>query len=87
MQLRDHAHHQPPGDAPAQEPGGPAQRPQGLPRRGLVVGQALGGFIAQEWGLAAPFWFAFVGAGVTLALVWTRLARIAHADGGMGQAR
>lgn len=47
---------------------------------GLVVGQALGGFIAQEWGLAAPFWFAFVGAGVTLALVWTRLARIASAD-------
>jgi MFS family permease len=46
---------------------------------GLVIGQVIGGVVAQEWGLAAPFWFAFVGSGVTLALVWTRLARIAHA--------
>jgi MFS family permease len=46
---------------------------------GLVVGQALGGFIAARWGLTAPFWFAFVGAGVTLALVWRQLGHIAHA--------
>ncbi|HEY3735995.1 MAG TPA: MFS transporter, partial [Jatrophihabitans sp.] len=47
---------------------------------GLVVGQAVGGLIAQTWGLAAPFWFAFVGSGVTLAAVWRQLDRIAHAD-------
>ncbi|WP_201308916.1 MFS transporter [Puerhibacterium puerhi] len=47
---------------------------------GLVAGQALGGVIAEHWGLTAPFWFAFVGAGVTLALVWRQLAHIAHAD-------
>lgn len=47
---------------------------------GLVVGQLLGGFIAQEWGLAAPFWFAFIGAGLTLALVWRQLGHIAHAE-------
>ncbi len=47
---------------------------------GLVVGQLLGGFIADQWGLAAPFWFAFVGSGITLALVWRQLANIAHAD-------
>ena len=47
---------------------------------GLVAGQALGGVIAQHWGLTAPFWFAFVGAGVTLALVWRSLGHIAHAD-------
>jgi MFS family permease len=47
---------------------------------GLVVGQSLGGVIAQQWGLAAPFWFAFVGSGVTLALVWRQLAHIAHAE-------
>ncbi len=45
---------------------------------GLVVGQALGGVIAERWGLTAPFWFAFVGSGLTLAVVWRQLASIAH---------
>ena len=47
---------------------------------GLVVGQGLGGVIAEHWGLAAPFWFALVGSGITLALVWRQLGHIAHAD-------
>ncbi len=47
---------------------------------GLIVGQALGGMIASRWGLTAPFWFAFVGAGLTLALVWNQLDHIAHAE-------
>jgi predicted MFS family arabinose efflux permease len=47
---------------------------------GLVIGQGLGGVLAQAWGLTAPFWFAFVGSGITLALVWRQLAHIAHAD-------
>ena len=46
---------------------------------GLLIGQALGGWIAEVWGLTAPFWFAFVGSGLTLALVWGQLANIAHA--------
>ncbi len=46
---------------------------------GLVVGQALGGWIAETWGLTAPFWFAFVGSGITLALVWRELGQIAAA--------
>ncbi|KON72637.1 hypothetical protein M768_14105 [Cellulosimicrobium cellulans F16] len=46
---------------------------------GSVVGQALGGILAQTWGITAPFWFAFVGAGVTLALVWRQLGHVAHA--------
>jgi MFS family permease len=45
---------------------------------GLVVGQALGGWLAEGWGLTAPFWFAFVGSGLTLALVWRQLGNIAH---------
>jgi predicted MFS family arabinose efflux permease len=45
---------------------------------GLLIGQALGGWIAEEWGLTAPFWFAFVGSGLTLAVVWRQLAAIAH---------
>jgi predicted MFS family arabinose efflux permease len=47
---------------------------------GLVIGQALGGLIADRWGLAAPFWFAFVGSAITLALVWRSVGHIAHAD-------
>jgi predicted MFS family arabinose efflux permease len=45
---------------------------------GLVLGQAIGGAIAQRWGVVAPFWFAFAGSGLTLALVWRRLGAIAH---------
>lgn len=47
---------------------------------GLVIGQALGGVIASRWGLTAPFWFAFVGAGLTLAVVWRQLSYVAHAE-------
>jgi MFS family permease len=47
---------------------------------GIVVGAGLGGLIAQYAGLVAPFWFAFVGSGITLALVWRQIAHIAHAD-------
>jgi MFS family permease len=47
---------------------------------GLVFGSALGGLIAGQWGLTAPFWFGFVGTGIILALIWRQLPRIAHAD-------
>ena len=46
---------------------------------GLVIGQALGGVIAQVWGLTAPWWFAFVGAALTLALVWRPISHIVAA--------
>ena len=46
---------------------------------GIVIGQALGGVIAENWGLTAPFWFAFAGSALTLGLVWRQLAHIAHA--------
>jgi MFS family permease len=47
---------------------------------GIVIGQALGGWIAETWGLTAPFWCAFVGSGITLALVWRQLPAIAHTE-------
>ncbi len=47
---------------------------------GIVLGEGLGGWIAEVWGLTAPFWFAFVGSGITLALVWRRLSAIAHTE-------
>ena len=47
---------------------------------GMLVGSLLGGLIASVGGLTAPWWFAFAGAGITLALVWRQLGHIAHAD-------
>jgi predicted MFS family arabinose efflux permease len=47
---------------------------------GLVVGSALGGLLAQRFGVTAPFWFAFVGSAVFLVLIWGQLAHIAHGD-------
>ncbi|SIT70913.1 MFS transporter [Microbacterium sp. RU33B] len=46
---------------------------------GLVIGQFLGGLIAQTWGLTAPWWFAFGGSAVTLVLVWRSISHIAAA--------
>jgi predicted MFS family arabinose efflux permease len=46
---------------------------------GLVIGAALGGLIAGRWGVTAPFWFAFAGSAIILALIWRELGYIAHA--------
>ncbi|WP_050761696.1 MFS transporter [Beutenbergia cavernae] len=46
---------------------------------GLAIGQAIGGLLAERWGVLAPFWFAFAGSAITLALVWRQLAQIAYA--------
>jgi MFS family permease len=46
---------------------------------GLVIGQLLGGLIAQAWGLTAPWWFAFAGSAITLLLVWRSISQIAAA--------
>ena len=46
---------------------------------GMVLGAALGGFIAGRWGVTGPFWFAFIGSVITLALIWRELSHIADA--------
>jgi MFS family permease len=46
---------------------------------GLVIGQLLGGLIAQTWGLTAPWWFAFGGSAITLAIVWRSISAISAA--------
>ena len=46
---------------------------------GLVIGQFLGGIIAQLFGLTGPWWFAFAGSAITLALVWRSISHIAAA--------
>ena len=47
---------------------------------GLVVGAAIGGFVARAGGVTAPFWFAFVGSAMILVVIWQALGHIAHAD-------
>jgi MFS family permease len=47
---------------------------------GIVIGSALGGLVASVWGVTAPFWFAFAGSALILALIWRSLLHIAHAD-------
>ena len=46
---------------------------------GMVIGTALGGVLADAWGLTAPFWFGFAGSAVLVAVLWRELGHIAHA--------
>jgi predicted MFS family arabinose efflux permease len=50
---------------------------------GLVVGTPLGGLLARQFGITAPFWFGFVGSVFLVAVLWRQFALIAHA----GEAR
>ncbi|MGE5136079.1 MAG: MFS transporter [Gemmatimonadota bacterium] len=47
---------------------------------GIVIGSAIGGVVASIGGVTAPFWFAFAGSAVILALIWRSLLYIAHTD-------
>lgn len=47
---------------------------------GIVVGGAIGGLVARQWGVTGPFWFAFVGSALILAAIWPQLENIAHQD-------
>ena len=47
---------------------------------GLVVGSAVGGLLAQRFGVTAPFWFAFAGSALFVVLIWRELRHIAHED-------
>ncbi len=53
---------------------------------GIVAGQAVGGVVARIWGVTGPFWFAFVGSALILALIWRQLPHIAHDDETAGEA-
>lgn len=47
---------------------------------GLVIGSGIGGVLAEQWGVVAPFWFAFVGSVLFVVLLWRQLRHVAHAD-------
>jgi MFS family permease len=46
---------------------------------GLVVGTPLGGILARMFGITAPFWFAFAGSALLVAILWRQFEHIAHA--------
>ncbi|MFZ8756852.1 MFS transporter [Microbacterium sp. HMH0099] len=46
---------------------------------GLVIGQLLGGILAQSFGITAPWWFAFAGSAITLVVIWRSISSIAAA--------
>ncbi len=45
---------------------------------GIVVGTPIGGLLARQFGITAPFWFGFVGSALLVAVLWRRFALIAH---------
>jgi MFS family permease len=47
---------------------------------GLVVGAPIGGFLARQYGITAPFWFGFIGSAILVALLWREFSHIAHDD-------
>ena len=46
---------------------------------GLVIGTPIGGLLARNFGIAAPFWFGFVGSALLVILLWRQFEHIAHA--------
>jgi predicted MFS family arabinose efflux permease len=46
---------------------------------GMVVGAPIGGLLARDYGITAPFWFGFVGSAVLVTVLWRQFVHIAHA--------
>jgi MFS family permease len=44
----------------------------------IAIGTLLGGALAAQWGVTAPFWFAFAGSAVLTAVMWRAFLLIAH---------
>jgi MFS family permease len=45
---------------------------------GIVIGTPIGGIIAGVFGITAPFWFAFAGSALLVAILWRQFKLIAH---------
>ena len=46
---------------------------------GIVIGTPIGGLLARQFGITAPFWFGFVGSALLVAVLWREFAHIEHA--------
>ena len=49
---------------------------------GMVVGTPIGGLLARTYGITAPFWFAFAGSALLVAVLWRQFDNIVHAGEG-----
>lgn len=47
---------------------------------GLVLGAVIGGLLGREFGVTAPYWFAFIGSAIFVVVIWRQLAHVSHAD-------
>ena len=45
---------------------------------GIVVGTPIGGLLARQFGITAPFWFGFIGSAILVIVLWREFAHIAH---------
>jgi MFS family permease len=45
---------------------------------GIVIGTPIGGLIASAFGITGPFWFAFAGSALLVAVLWRQFPLIAH---------
>ena len=50
---------------------------------GLVIGTPIGGLLAKTFGITAPFWFAFAGSALLVAILWRQFDHIVHAGSEM----
>jgi MFS family permease len=46
---------------------------------GIVIGTPLGGLLARQFGVTAPFWFGFFGSALLVVLLWREFDHIVHA--------
>jgi Na+/melibiose symporter-like transporter len=46
---------------------------------GIVIGTPIGGLLASQFGITAPYWFAFAGSAILVVLLWREFAKIVHA--------
>jgi predicted MFS family arabinose efflux permease len=47
---------------------------------GLVIGTPFGGLLARQFGITAPFWFAFAGSALLVVTLWRQFDNIVHAS-------
>ena len=43
---------------------------------GIVIGTPIGGLLARQFGITAPFWFGFIGSALLVAVLWREFAKI-----------
>jgi len=51
----------------------------------MVIGTPIGGLLAKQFGITAPFWFGFVGSALLVVLLWRQFPLIDHAGDAVQQ--